>query len=154
MKYSRNIIFIIIIIFLLVFSNILIVSSLTKNSYYRSNYSIEPFLVKIQNITGGFGVHAEIISGTNEDLNNVGWKISLSGGGLLLIGKKRSGIIETLYAGERIKIWSFVFGILGYGIFYKIRISIFFNGDEIEQRDALGQVFGPFVRNIFIDPPI
>jgi len=112
------------------------------------------FLVEIRNIFGGFGVHAEIVSGTDEDLDEVGWKISLSSGGLLFIGKKRTGMIDTLHAGETVKIWSFVFGIFGYGVMYKIRVSVFYNGDEIEQRDALGKLFGPYVSNIFLDPPI
>jgi len=129
----------------------------TNNHFVKQGQEICPtncFLVEIRNITGGFGVHAEIVSGTNKDLYDVGWKISLSEGGLLLIGKKRTGMIDTLHAGETVKIWNFVFGIFGYGVMYNIRISLFYNGGDIGGRDALGQVFGPYVRNIFVDPPI
>jgi hypothetical protein len=111
------------------------------------------FLIGLQNITGGFGVHAEIVSGTNEDLQDVGWRITLRNGGLILIGKKRTGDIGTLLSGARVKIWSFVFGIFGRGIFCEIRVIATYGGDDIEERIAIGEVIGPFVRNVFVDPP-
>ena len=94
------------------------------------------FLIEIENITGGFGVHAEIVSGTHEDLQDVGWRIHLRNGGLILIGKKRTGDIGTLLSGARVKIWSFVFGIFGRGIACEIRVVATYEGADIEERNA------------------
>ena len=114
--------------------------------------SYSNFLIEIQNITGGFGIHADVVSGTHKNLTEVEWKISFSSGGWLLIGKQRTGMIDTLHAGETIKIWSFVFGIFGRGLPYDIRFSIFYEDAEIYQRDAIAEVVGPFVRDVRVDP--
>lgn len=152
MNNYQKIILITYIILLFEMGNVASVAGANNDFSYKSNNPTESFLLEIMNIAGGIGVHAEIVSGYHKDLDNVGWSISLNNGGLLLIGKKRTGMIETLPAGGTAKIWSFVFGILGRGVGYDIRITVSLEGEEVEERNAVGEVIGPFVRNIFVDP--
>ena len=117
------------------------------------NKPTESIFIEIPNIEGGFGVHAVIHSGYHSDLYDVGWGISLyKGSGLILIGKERTGVIKTFPAGERIEIWSFVFGIFGRGTGSYIKVSVIWEGSVVEQRIAIGEIVGPFVRKVVVDP--
>jgi len=73
-----------------------------------NNAPAEPNLI-IDTITGGFGVATTVKNNGTVDATNVTWNISLSGG-IILIGKQKTGTISTLAAGETATIKSFIFG--------------------------------------------
>jgi hypothetical protein len=55
-------------------------------------------IVEIQNIAGGFGAKATIANTGDVDLTDVNWSISLSGG-IIILGKEKSGTIASIQAG-------------------------------------------------------
>jgi uncharacterized membrane protein len=76
----------------------------TKTSAFTIQY---PMLITIK---GGLGITATIKNNGTSIMTNISWNIELSGG-LIFIGKTKTGVIPTLAAGEEKSVKDFVFGI-------------------------------------------
>jgi len=66
-------------------------------------------IVEIERIAGGFGVSAVIKNAGGVEATSVDWSISLDGG-LILLGKNKTGTIPSLVSGASETVSSFVFG--------------------------------------------
>lgn len=75
----------------------------TKTTTFTIQYPIQI------TIKGGFGITATIKNNGTAAMTNISWQISLSGG-LILVGKTKTGTIATLAAGASSKAKDMVFG--------------------------------------------
>jgi hypothetical protein len=81
-------------------------------------------LIEIESIAGGFGAKATVTNPGEVDLANVNWSITLDGG-IIIIGKEKTGVISSLTAGASQEIKTgLVFG------FGKPTIKVTVNSDE------------------------
>jgi hypothetical protein len=78
---------------------------------FSTKAEAEPELI-IETITGGFGISAIIKNVGDGEATNVDWTISFDGG-LIFIGKEKSGVIDRISPGEMVQIPpnKFVFGL-------------------------------------------
>ena len=72
-------------------------------------YALGDVSVKIQSISGGFGISVVVKNMGGSDLTDVGWIASLDGG--FVFPKAKSGVISTLAAGEETTVKFFVVGL-------------------------------------------
>jgi len=107
-----------------------------NDDIYYENVGMPPTpMVKIQSVSGGFGVSAVVVNDGTADATDVQWSIDLDG--LVFIGAHKEGTISSLAAGDSETVKAgFVFG-LG-----KAMITVAADGAT---KTAEGTVLGPFV---------
>jgi hypothetical protein len=100
-------------------------------------YIFKPSLIKIGNIHGGFfKITAELINRGEEEANNIHWNIALEDG-LILLGRKSSGSLQSIPSGESISVQSKP--IIGLGNI-AVTVSVE-NSKNFETRDTKGTIF-------------
>ena len=105
---------------------------------YYDNAGLPPTpILSIEKISGGFGVKATISNTGNAAAEDITWTISL--GGLVFIGKEKSGTITIPAGGEETIKSGFVFGI------GPTTITVNAGGAA---KTATGFVLGPFVLGV------
>ncbi len=92
---------------------LLMPAAYTKPYFEENNHSFADEDIEINSINGGFfNIKVEVKNNGEEDIENINWNISVSGGSLGLINKMNSGIISNLESGETTEIKSkLLFGV-------------------------------------------
>jgi uncharacterized membrane protein len=76
----------------------------TKTTSFNIQY---PILITVK---GGLGIKATIKNNGTSPMTNISWTIEVSGG-LILVGKTKTGVIPTLAAGNETTVKDFVIGV-------------------------------------------